>query len=156
MSVEREEVILSKVPGKRESRMVAPLFSILGCNVAVTELMVGGGLVAGLTVKNTIIASIIGNLILALIVYVQGKIGTREGLNTHVLTEMAFGKEGNKWVVSLLFAITLFGWFGIQDGLATLALQQIFPNINFVITAIILGILMTYFCSKRVSLSILV
>ena len=61
---------------------------------------------------------------------------------------MAFGKEGNKWVVSLLFAITLFGWFGIQDGLATLALQQIFPNINFVITAIILGILMTYFAAK--------
>jgi cytosine permease len=148
MSVEREEVILSKVPESERVGWVAPLFSILGCNVAVTELMVGGGLVAGLTVKNTIIASIIGNLILALIVYVQGKIGTREGLNTYVLTEMAFGKEGNKWVVSLLFAITLFGWFGIQDGLATLALQQIFPNINFVITAIILGILMTYFAAK--------
>ena len=78
MSVEREEVILSKVP-ESESRMGGT--SIFHFRMQCCCYRIDGwwGLVAGLTVKNTIIASIIGNLILALIVYVQGKIGTREG-----------------------------------------------------------------------------
>jgi len=145
----KEEENKSRIPESERVGWGKPLFSMLGCNVAVTSLMVGGGLISGLTVKNVIIASIIGNLILALIVYIQGNIGLREGLDTYTLTEMAFGAKGNKWVVSLIFAITLFGWFGIQAGLAAKSIQKIFPSLsNFTVLAIIAGLIMTYFAAK--------
>lgn len=149
MSVENEEMVQSRIPDSEKAGVAGPLFAVLGCNVAVTELMVGGGLISGLTMKQTIAATVIGNLILAFIAYFQGYIGMKEGLNTYVLTEMAFGKKGNKILVSSVMAITLFGWFGMQAGLATLSVQKIFPNItNYTITAIIVGIVMTYFAAK--------
>ncbi|MDC0804454.1 cytosine permease, partial [Clostridium paraputrificum] len=58
---------------------------MLGSNIAISELMVGGTLILGMTLSNMIITSIIGNLILVAIIMIQGYIGYKEGLNTYVL-----------------------------------------------------------------------
>ncbi len=46
---EREELILNPVPQEERTGWKAPLFNILGCNIAISELMVGGALIAGMT-----------------------------------------------------------------------------------------------------------
>jgi len=142
---EREELILNPVPQEERTGWGPPLFNILGCNIAISELMVGGALIAGMTLNNLIITSIAGNLLLVLILLIQGYMGTKEGLNTYVLAEEAFGEVGGKWIISLILGITSFGWFGIQAGVAGLSVQKIFPGINLTITVIILGILMVIF-----------
>lgn len=123
----------------------APLFNILGSNVAISELMVGGALVAGMTFKQLLATSIIGNLMLVFILILQGNIGMREGLDTYSLAESTFGLKGGKWIISLILAVTSFGWFGVQAGVAGLSLLRIFPNLNLTISVIVLGLLMMCF-----------
>lgn len=139
---EREDLILSPVPLNERVGWKAPLFNILGTNIAISALMVGGTLIGGLSFRDLIIASVIGNLILVLVLTIQGYIGSREGLNTYVLATGPFGEVGGKWVISLILGVTSFGWFGIQAGVAGLSLQRIFPNINVTLAVIILGLLM--------------
>ncbi|MDD3840024.1 MAG: cytosine permease [Clostridia bacterium] len=139
---EREDLILNPVPKEERTGWGPPLFNILGCNIAISELMVGGALIAGMALKGLIIASIIGNLLLVLILSIQGYIGSKEGLNTYVLAKGAFGEIGGKWIISLMLGITSFGWFGIQAGVAGLSVQKIFPGINLTLAIIILGLLM--------------
>ncbi|MBC7130909.1 cytosine permease, partial [Candidatus Bathyarchaeota archaeon] len=87
---EREELILNPVPQEERTGWKAPLFNILGCNIAISELMVGGALIAGMTLKDMALASIIGNLLLVVILSIQGYIGYKEGLNTYILAKGAF------------------------------------------------------------------
>ncbi len=142
---EREDLILNPVPAEDRTGWKAPLFNILGCNVAISELMVGGALIAGLSLKGLIGVSIAGNLLLVLVLTIQGYIGCREGLNTYVLAQGAFGRAGGQMVISLILGITSFGWFGIQAGVAGLSVQKIFPDLNLTVTVVVLGILMVVF-----------
>ncbi|WP_350449478.1 cytosine permease [Aminobacterium mobile] len=139
---EREDLILNPVPFAERIGWKPPLFNILGCNIALSELMVGGVLITGLTFKRLVLVSLLGNLILCVILAVQGNIATREGLNTYVLVKQAFGEVGGKWIISTLLGITSFGWFGVQAGVAGLSVQKIFPNIDLTVAIIVLGILM--------------
>lgn len=139
---EREDLILNPVPKSERIGWGAPLFNVLGTNIALSALMVGGTLIGGLTFKDVILASVIGNLILVAIFVIQGNIGSREGLNTYVIATGPFGEIGGRWVISLVLGITSFGWFGIQAGVAGLSVQQIFPGINVTLAIIILGFLM--------------
>jgi len=143
--IEREDLSLKPIPESERVGWRAPLFNILGSNVAISELMVGGALIAGMTFKNLVLTSIIGNLILVLILSIQGYIGSKEGLNTYVLAESVFGEVGGKWIISTILGITSFGWFGIQAGVAGLSVQKIFPSINLTFSIVILGLLMMLF-----------
>ena len=139
---EREDLILKPIPAGDRIGWVAPLFNVLGTNIALSALMVGGTLIGGLTFRDVILASVIGNLILVAIFMTQGYIGNREGLNTYVIATGPFGEIGGRWVISLVLGITSFGWFGIQAGVAGLSVQQIFPGINVTLAIIVLGFLM--------------
>lgn len=142
---EREELVLNPVPKEERVGWLAPLFNMLGSNIAISELMVGGTLILGMTLSNMIITSIIGNLILVAIIMIQGYIGYKEGLNTYVLAKGAFGEVGGKYLISLLLGITSFGWFGVQAGVAGLSVQKIFPSVNLTLVTVILGLFMVVF-----------
>lgn len=92
-----------------------------------------------------IFVSILGNLLLVLILSIQGYIGHKEGLNTYILAQAAFGKRGGQTIISLLLGITSFGWFGIQAGVAGLSIQKIFPSVNLTVAIVTLGLLMMIF-----------
>lgn len=145
MAAEREDLALNPIPKSERTGWGPPLFNILGSNVAISELMVGGALIAGMTFKNLVLTSILGNLILVVILSIQGHIGSKEGLNTYVLAKGAFGEVGGTWIISLILSITSFGWFGIQAGVAGLSVQKIFPGINLTLATIVLGLLMMGF-----------
>lgn len=147
--IQKESAAQERIPDEQRQGLSGPLFAMLGMNVAVSTLMVGGGLIEKLTLKESIFVIIIGILILVTIFYIQGLIGMREGLTTYKLTEMAFGKYANKFLVSGAMCISLFGWFGIQTSLAALSIQKIFPQFsNYKLIVIIVGVLMTIFAAK--------
>lgn len=139
---EREDLILQPVPMNERTGWRAPLFNVLGTNIAISALMVGGTLISGLSFWDLVWVAVVGNLILATIMIIQGNIGTREGVNTYVIAKGAFGEKGGTWIISTVLGITSFGWFGIQAGVAGLSVRQIFPAINLTLTIVIIGILM--------------
>ncbi len=146
MSVDKENQLSNRpVPENERVGWKAPLFNILGSNIAISELMVGGALISGMTFKKLILTSIIGNLILVAILTIQGYMGSKEGLDTYSLAECVFGEKGGRYIISAILAISSFGWFGIQTGVAGLSVQKIFPNINLTLVTIVLGLLMMIF-----------
>ena len=148
-TVQKTNIDMERIPDEERQGLSGPLFAMLGMNVAVSTLMVGGGLIEKLTLQESIFVIIVGNLILVAIFYIQGIIGMREGLTTYQLTEMAFGKYANKFLVSGIMCISLFGWFGIQTSLAALSVQKIFPELgNYQLIVIVAGIIMTIFAAK--------
>lgn len=54
-----------------------------------------------------------GCLLLALIAGLSGAIGTLTHLNSYVLTQIAFGRQGAA-LVNGMFALSLLGWFGVN------------------------------------------
>ena len=142
---EQDELSLKPVPQGQRVGPAAPLFNMLGANIAISELMLGGALVYGLSLGDMIMVSIAGNFILVVLLMAQGYIGYKEGLNTYMLTKGAFGELGGKYLISLLLGITSFGWFGVQAGVAGLSMQKIFPDINLTAAVIVLGLLMMLF-----------
>lgn len=140
---EKDELALKPIPMQERAGWVAPMFNMLGCNIALSELMLGVTLVATMAFKDFMIASILGNLILVVVLMIQGYIGCKEGLNTYVLSKGAFGEVGGKWVISILLAITSFGWFGVQAGVAGASIQALAPAANLTLMIVLTGIVMT-------------
>lgn len=140
---EKDELALQPIPNEERTGWLAPLFNMLGCNIALSELMLGATLIATMAFKDFVLASIFGNLILVIILMLQGYIGYKEGLNTYVLSKGAFGEIGGKWLISILLAITSFGWFGVQTGVAGASIQALAPEANLTLMIIISGVVMT-------------
>lgn len=67
----------------------------------------------GLSVPDTLIAILIGSLLLTLIGATMGAIGARTRMSSYLLARIAFGDKG-AGVVNIAFALSLIGWFGVN------------------------------------------
>lgn len=67
----------------------------------------------GLSFKDTMIALVIGSLVLTVIGAIMGSIGARTRLSSYLLVRIAFGDRGAA-VVNMAFAVSLVGWFGVN------------------------------------------
>lgn len=70
----------------------------------------------GLTPWQTVIALIVGSLMIFAIGSAMGGIGAQTRMSSYLLTRIAFGDYG-AGVVNFAFAISLLGWFGININL---------------------------------------
>jgi cytosine permease len=100
----------------------------MGMTAVISASMAGGGMIAGLTISQSIIALILGLAVLILVFFVPlGKIGASEGLNTYIIGEAAFGKQGSVIATSLVVtAIPCIAWYGIQVSIAAFAIAGVF------------------------------
>ena len=78
----------------------------------------------GLSPTDTLLAILIGSMIIFLIGGVMGVIGTRTRLSSYLLVRIAFGDAG-AGIVNIAFAISLLGWFGININLFTDAVGRL-------------------------------
>ena len=79
--------------------------------------LVGGveiGSALGLTVATG--SFVAGGLFLSALGAITAIIGVKARLTSYMLTQFAFGRKGSK-IVNLAFALSQFGWFGVQVGL---------------------------------------
>ena len=79
--------------------------------------LVGGveiGTALGLTVATG--SFLAGGVFLAVLGSITAIIGVKTRLTSYMLTQFAFGQTGSK-VVNFAFALSQFGWFGVQVGL---------------------------------------
>ena len=112
--------------GTFEVSMVAAGFCI-----AMSGLFTGASMAAGLSFSQAIIAALIGNAILSFFGGFIGAAGAREGLSSSRLSRFSFGTQGFK-IVSLVLALTMFGWFSVQVGFFGNTINAMFPNAGFI------------------------
>lgn len=117
-----------------------------GSSICVPVIMIGAMLIAGLTMPEMILATIIGSAILSAIFCLQGMEGTDLGLPTAILARGAFGKEGAGIIISFILASTLVCWAGSDCQVAGESFLQILAmndmHFNREITIIVLGLIM--------------
>ena len=94
----------------------------LAANVVITSVLTGMFFVPDIPWSTAIWAIIIGSAIGAIPLALTGRIGTRTGLSTMVMTRAAFGQKG-AILPSLVNTIILIGWSWIQAYLAGVSLN---------------------------------
>ncbi|MGH9059805.1 MAG: purine-cytosine permease family protein, partial [Acidimicrobiales bacterium] len=116
MTAPHDDYSLTRVP--REARQAWPSVAIqrFGQVSSFQQFIVGALLGYGMTFWHAALAITIGSVLLEVITVLLGIAGVREGLSTSVLARWAgFGRKGSA-LVGLLVAISLAGWFGVQNG----------------------------------------
>jgi len=89
--------------------------------------MVGGGLAAGLTMRECIEAAIVGSLILTVYASLVGVIGARTGSTTTALLRGVFGEAGSK-ALAVILALCLCGWYAVQVDFFGQTINHLFPT----------------------------
>jgi cytosine permease len=110
-----DDYSLERVP--REARL--PMWEILlvriGAFTCISQFMLGSAIGFGMTLWQAFWATMFGSVILQVVSLMLGIAGAREGLSTSVLARWTgFGKYGSG-IISIVFAISLTGWFGVQN-----------------------------------------
>ncbi|WP_010531806.1 purine-cytosine permease family protein [Lentibacillus jeotgali] len=142
-----EDYELDPVPDeKRQGWFKQTLVWIAGI-VALSATALGGALGSGMGLTEAIIASVIGTFLLSLLSALCCIVGAKTGLSTALVSSFALGRYGSM-AVSVIIAISLFGWFGVQLDLFGSSLNKVINdvfglNIAPSILMIIGGALMT-------------
>ncbi|RYL92795.1 cytosine permease [Sporolactobacillus sp. THM7-4] len=141
---ETDDYSLTRVPREKRSSMWKILLIRIGSLTCISQLMLGAELGFGLSFWNAFWATIIGSVILQFVSFGLGVAGEKEGLSTSVLSRWTgFGRYGSA-IVGGAFAISLTGWFGIQNSIFAEGIIAIVgKNLSFPLIAAITGIAVT-------------
>lgn len=112
----------------------------LGFILAFSNLMSGGLIADSLSMGWTVLAIIVGSVILAIVAAFQASVGQKTGLSTHITIRFAFGNIGAK-IVSCSIAIALIGWVGVGIGAAAQAVSY-YIDIHPAILSVVMGSMM--------------
>jgi cytosine permease len=119
----------------------------MGAVIALSAIILGGTIAGGLTMPQAIIATFIGTFLLACLSALCSLVGAKTNLSTALVSTFALGRYGS-YAVSIVIAIALFGWFGVQLDLFGGSMVQIISDafgveLNKQLLVVIGGILMT-------------
>lgn len=87
-----------------------------GVGISLGLLMTGGALGNGLTFKQSVIASLLGGIVLAIVTALCGIVGAKTNLSTAMISRFTFGEKA-VLLIALIQAFGSYGWFGVQLGL---------------------------------------
>lgn len=135
------------IPEKERKSWIGVAAIYFGMTAALSAFATGGALISGLTLIQSIGATILGTAILVFLFFIPtGNIGAREGLNTYMIGEAAFGLKGSN--IATAFIITIIpcvGWYGVQVSIAATALTEVLGG-NESLTPWMMIILGIIFC----------
>lgn len=133
------------IPESERKSGINIFLTTAGWIICMSTIFTGGALVAGLTFRDALIATVIGMLILALFAAPLAAIGAKYGVSTTMLTRHSFGRYG-AMIFGLIVVILLgIGWYAWQAAFFGMTMSQMFPNtflVNPKVGALIGGILM--------------
>lgn len=99
---------------KQNQNWISLAFVWAGALVSFPSLLLGGTLVAGMSLGMTLLTALIGYALVVVIMIFQGMQSTDLGQPTVKVAEQVFGTKGSQTVISGLIMIGCLGWFGIQ------------------------------------------
>ena len=136
---------LTPVPKNERKTLLNQFLVNAGYIICLAGLFSGASLGQGMTLKDAIIATIIGSFILALYASLTAVPAARYGVSTTVLGRHAFGRWGVVIIALIIFILNGVGWFAYETALFGLTLQEMFPGhfiTNWQVASIWGGLLM--------------
>lgn len=142
-----EQHALDPIPESERSPWYSIALIWAGAMICVPSLMVGGIIIQGMPLWQAIVAGIIGYTIVVFFSVFQGMEGADLGVPTVVTSSSAFGRQGARFIISAILAISCIGWFGVQANVCGSAFSQIVNiwlgiNIPVWLSGLIWGIIM--------------
>ncbi|MDY0406566.1 cytosine permease [Virgibacillus sp. 179-BFC.A HS] len=123
-----EDYELKPVPAeKRKGWFKLTMVWIAGI-VALSATALGGALGSGMSLNQAIIVSLVGTFLLAMLSALCCVGGAKTGLSTALVSSFALGRYGSM-AVSIIIAISLFGWFGVQLDLFGSSLHKVIIDV---------------------------
>ena len=108
-----------------------------------TVFLLGAALGAGMSFWGAFWALTLGSVILEVVAIFAGIAGVREGLSTSVLARWTgFGRAGSA-LIGLVVAISLVGWFGIQNAIFAEGLHALVTGVPVWAWSIVTGLVVT-------------
>ncbi|HWQ76025.1 MAG TPA: cytosine permease [Syntrophomonas sp.] len=112
----------------------------LGYFACTSQLLLGATLGYGMKFWDAFWAVFWGSVILETIGLAVGIMAAKEGMSTSLLTRWSgFGKIGS-FLIGLIVAISLTGWFGVQNGITAIGMHQATGWFNVPVWSMITGL----------------
>ncbi|MGL4736994.1 MAG: cytosine permease [Cellulosilyticaceae bacterium] len=133
------------VPQEQRKSYMSLTIVWTGYVFVITSMMTGGGLAMGLTFKQILMVSLLGNLFLGIIATLVSIISSKNGLTFALITKYSFGTNGSRIASFFVPAVNL-GWYIIQAATYGHFIALIFnfgtlgESICMVLSAIVMGI----------------
>lgn len=136
---------LEPVPESERKSFLSITMVWTGFVFIIASMMAGGGLAAGLTMKQIIWVTFLGNIFLSIIAILTSAIASKTGLTFALITRYSFGIKGSR-VASIFAPIINIGWYTIQAATYGHLIAQILhlgtvgESIVMIASALIMGI----------------
>ena len=131
---------LSRVPEGAKQPLWQILMIRIGASCCVSQLVLGATLGYGMSFWGAFWATMLGSVILQVVSWALGTAAAREGLSTSLLSRWCgLGKNGSA-ILGGVVAISMVGWFGVQNSVFAEGMLSITGVLNFPIWAIITGL----------------
>ena len=137
---------LSRVPAEAKQPFWRILFIRIGAICCVSQLMLGAALGYGMTFFDAFLATMLGSVLLQVVSWALGTAAAHEGLSTSLISRWCGLGKGGSAVFGGIVAISMVGWFGVQNCVFGQGMSDIIPFTDFLgdleypIWAIITGI----------------
>lgn len=119
-----------RVPDSERKGFLSVAFVAAGYCICMSGLYTGTAIAFGMSLKDAIIAVLIGNAILSIYGGAVGAAGAKEGVASAMLARHSFGREGSK-VIGILLAVVMLGWYAVQVGFFGSTMSALFPGGGF-------------------------
>lgn len=147
MAVGSDDYALSRVPRSERYGFVPVLLQWVGNSGSLSQFVLGATIGLSLGFWQAAAAFTLGAVLLEIVICFVGVAGQREGLSMVMLTRFTgFGRNGSA-LVSLVIAISLIGWFGVQNGIFGNSMNALMGGPVWmwcVVSGVVLTALVTY------------
>jgi cytosine permease len=135
---------LERVPQESRVSFLSVAIVHMGMLTALDQFMLGAVLGDSMSLSAALTAILAGSLLFGLITFGFGYIGMKEGLSGSMLARWCgFGRTGSA-LIGVVVAISLLGWFGIQNAIFAKSLSAAFSDtLSFRTAAAISGLFLT-------------
>lgn len=119
MENKKQGEVNALTPIKADERQgwISLAFVQAGICVCASSFWEGAILAESMPLGEAILSGTLGYLIVVILMSILGMQGSDLGMASCTLAESTFGKTGARLFVSLIFAVNLIGWFGINNGI---------------------------------------
>ena len=112
-----ENITLTAVPADQRKPWTSIAFIWAGSVICIPALMVGSLISAGMNFKQSALCMVIGYVLVVVYMCLMGIQSSDLGLPATVSISRAYGKRGSSFLVSLVIAVCMIGWFAAQTSL---------------------------------------
>lgn len=142
-----EKITLTSVPADQRKSWPSIAFIWAGSVICIPALLVGSLISAGMNFKQSALCMVIGYVLVVFYMCLMGIQSSDLGLPATVAISRAYGKRGSSFLVSLVIAVCMIGWFAAQTSLCASSfcnIMSVYFHVNFPLwlSVIIWGCLM--------------